>query len=310
MKVILSGAFVLCFFLSARAEALKCIAVEGPAVRVSALAPLIEPVRSSDLDRILTSTPDPGTRRWITEAEIREWGLSPSKRLAAPGVCLERQLRPLQSEDVMREIRLQLHKDHARAQLVGITSVRPLLVPEGQLRLPPSGFRLLSATDGFCSFLWRGSVEFDSNRLTAITVLGRYQAETVDFVTKRSLQPGDVLTASDYERITKPGCTNGERAESTSLEGSLDGSIARRTIAQGSVIEASLLKAPQVVEEGGAVRVMASAGGVVVGIDAVAEKPGRRGESVFVRNRESGKRIRVLLTGKGEGRAIVAGAAK
>lgn len=310
MKVILSGTFILCSFLSARADALKCIAVEGPVVRISALAPFIERAQPLDLDRILTSTPDPGTRRWITEAEIRQWGLSPNKRLAAPGVCLERQLRPLQSEDVMREIRLQLHRDHARAQLVGITSVRPLLVPEGHLRLAPSGFRLLSARDGFCSFLWRGAVEFDSNRLTAITVLGRYQAEAVHFVTKRSLQPGDVLTASDYEGITKPGCTGDERAESTSLEGSLDGSIARRPIAEGVAIEATMLQAPQVVEEGGAVRVMASAGGAVVGIDAVAEKPGRRGESVFVRNRESGKRIRVLLTGKGEARAIVAGAAK
>jgi flagella basal body P-ring formation protein FlgA len=310
MKALLSSTFVLCFVLSARAEAVKCIAVEGPAVRASVLAPFIEQVQPLDSDRLLTSTPDPGTRRWITEAEIRQWGFSPSKRLAAPGICLERQLHPLRSEDVTREIRLQLQKDRGAAQLVGITSVRPLLVPEGHLRLPPSGFRLLSSRDGFCSFLWRGSVEFDSSRLTAITVLGRYQAEAVHFVAKRSLQPGDVLTASDYERITKPGCMGGERAELTSLEGSIEGSVARRTIAQGAVIEAAMLKAPQVVEEGGAVRVMASAGGAVVGIDAVAEKPGRQGESVFVRNRESGKRIRVLLTGKGEARAIVAGGAR
>jgi flagella basal body P-ring formation protein FlgA len=52
---------------------------------------------------------------------------------------------------------------------------------------------------------------------------------------------------------------------------------------------------------------MASAGGASVSIEAVAEKSGRRGESVFVLNKESGKRIRVLLTGKGEASAVVAG---
>jgi flagella basal body P-ring formation protein FlgA len=81
----------------------------------------------------------------------------------------------------------------------------------------------------------------------------------------------------------------------------------RRALNKGDSIEAAVLKAPNVVEEGAAVRVIASAGGASVSIQAIAEKPGRRGESVFVQNRESGKRIRVLLTGKGEASALVAG---
>jgi flagella basal body P-ring formation protein FlgA len=292
--------------LSAQAVASECVVVEGPAVRVSALVPFIDQAPAQQMDRILASTPDPGARRWITAAEMRQWGLFPRESLAAPGVCLERRLRPLQSEDVMRELQVMLQRGNPRAELVGITSIHPLLVPEGRLNWPSAGFRLLSSNDGFCSFLWRGELEFDSHRLMAVRVLGRYRAETVRLVATRSLQAGDVLGAIDYETITEPGCPPSAGVQSTSPEGF----IMRRALNKGGEIEFAMLKAPPVVEAGTAVRVVASSGGASVSIEAIAENPGRRGESVFVRTRESGKRIRVLLTGKGEASAIVAGATR
>ena len=303
LKANIGGAYVLFLVLTAQAGASECLAIDGSAVPVSALLPFVDRTPTLPMDRILTSTPDPGTRRWIAAAEMRQWGLSPRENLAAAGVCVERQLHPLQSEVVMKEVQAVLQQGHGKAQLAGITSVQPSLVPEGHLRLTPSGFQLLSVNDGFCSFLWRGTVEFDSHRMIGVKVLGRYQADTVHFMATRSLQPGDVLGASDYEVVTEPGCSRGAEAQPTSLEGS----IMRRALNKGDSIEAAVLKAPNVVEEGAAVRVIASAGGASVSIQAIAEKPGRRGESVFVQNRESGKRIRVLLTGKGEASALVAG---
>jgi flagella basal body P-ring formation protein FlgA len=306
VKSIIRGAFALFLLLTAPSGAAACLAVEGSAVPVSAFLPFVDRTPALPMDRILTSTPDPGTSRWITTAEMRQWGLSPRESLAAAGVCVERQQHPLQSEDVMKEIQVVLQQGHGNAHLAGITSVQPLLVPKGHLRLAPSGFQLLSANDGFCSFLWRGAVEFDSHRLIGVKVLGRYQAEAVRFVAKRKLQPGDVLGANDYEVITEPGCPQAAETQPASPEGS----VMRRAMNQGDNIEAAALKAPTVVEEGAAVRVIASAGGVSVSIEAIAEKPGRRGESVFVQNKESGKRIRVLLTGKGEASARVAGASR
>ena len=292
--------------LAARAGATECVAVEGPEVQVMALAPFVDRAQFSQMDRILTSTPDPGTRRWITVAEMRQWGLSPRESLAAPGVCVERQLYPLQSEEVMREIQVALQRDHGSAHLARITSVQPLLVPKGHLRLPASGFQLLSAGGGFCSFLWRGSVEFDSHRLIGVRILGRYQAGTVRFAAKRSLQPGDVLGASDYEVTKEAGCSRGAEGEPESPEGS----IIRRALNEGDNIDAAVLRAPIVVEQGTAVRVVALVGGASVSIEAIAEKPGRRGESVFVQNKQTGKRIRVRLTGSGEASAAVAGATR
>jgi flagella basal body P-ring formation protein FlgA len=300
------GAYALFLLLTVQAGAAECVAVEGSAVPVSAFLTFVDPAPALPMDWILTSTPDPGTRRWITAAEMRQWGLSPRESLAAAGVCVERQQHPLQSEEVMREIQVALQQDHGGAHLAGITSVQPLLVPKGHLRLPASGFQLLSDSSGFCSFLWRGAVEFDSHRLIGVRILGRYQAETVRYVAKRNLQPGDVLSASDYEVTAKAGCSRGAEGEPASPEGS----IIRRALNEGDKIDAAVLRAPTVVEQGTAVRVIALAGGASVTIEAIAEKPGRRGESVFVQNKETGKRIRVLLTGRGEASAAVAGATR
>lgn len=299
-------AYVLLLMLGALAGAEECLAVEGPAVRVSALLPFIDRTPALPMDRVLASTPDPGTRRWITATELRQWGLSPQANFGEPGICVERRLRPLQGEGVKNEILAALHSKLGNVQLLGITSVQPSLSPEGHLSFPPAGLQLLAADDGVCSFLWRGAVRYDEHRHTPIKVLGRYQAEAVHFVARRDLHAGDVLGPEDYEKIAKLGCPQGVE---TSLN-SPDGSIMRRALSRGEVINAAMLKAPPVVEEGAVIRVLASAGGASVSIEAIAEGPGRRGESIFVVNKDNGKRIRVLLTGKGEASAIVPGAAR
>jgi len=124
-------------------------------------------------------------------------------------------------------------------------------------------------------------------------------------VAARDLRAGDVLGASDYERLTKSDSSHG--GTELALP---EGSIMRRALNKGDVIEAAMLRPPSVIEEGEAVRVIASAGEVSVSIQAIAEKPGWLGERVFVRNRESGKRIRVCLTGKGEASAVIEGIKK
>jgi flagella basal body P-ring formation protein FlgA len=286
-------------------QAGECLEVEGPTVRVSVITPFVEYPHSLSQDRILTSTPDPGTRRWITAEEIRQWGLSPIEGAATSVLCVERQLHPLLTEDVVKEVQSALERNHEKVLSVGSTSIQPLLVPKGRLILPPAGFQSISSNNGVCSFLWRAAVEYDSHRLIGVKILGHFQAETTHFVATRNLQPGDVLSGGDYERIAKPGCSR-HRLELAPPEGS----IIRRALSKGDDIEMAMLNPAPVVDEGGAVWVRASAGGASVSIEAIAEKSGRRGESVFVRNKESGKRIRVLLTGKGEASAFVSGAAK
>jgi len=277
-----------------------CVEIDGPVVRVAALARLAQAPDSISPDRILTETPDPGTRRWISPAELRRWGLAPNDGWPAEGVCLQRRLQRLPAEAVAEAVQAALLARHGSARLVQVTSFQPAVAPAGHLILPPSGFQMLSTADDSCSFLWRGALEYDPHRTAPVRVLGRFRLAQAVFVARRDLQAGDSLAASDYERVVKTGCS--ARAE---VEPELpDGSILKRPLRLGDSIQPFMLQAPPAVLRGGTVRVVARVGLASVSIDAEAERDGRRGESILVRNPESGKRVWVLLTGKGEGSAM------
>jgi flagella basal body P-ring formation protein FlgA len=277
-----------------------CVEIDGPVVRVAALARFVQAPHSISSDRILTETPDPGTRRWIAPAELRQWGLAPNDIWPAEGVCLQRRLQRLPSEAVVEAVQAALLTRRSSAKLIQITSFQPAVGPAGHLILPPSGFQMLSSTDDSCSFLWRGGIEYDAHRSAPVRILGRFRLAQAVFVARRDLQAGDSLAASDYGRVIKTGCS--ARAE---VEPELpDGSILKRPLQKGDTIQPFMLKTPPAVLQGGTVRVVARVGLASVSIDAEAQRDGRRGESILVRNRESGKRIWVLLTGKGEGSAI------
>lgn len=278
----------------------ECVEIDGPVVRVAALARFAQVPDSISPDRILTATPDPGIRRWIFPAELRMWGLGPKDGWPAEGVCLQRRLQRLPPEAVAEAVQAALLARHSSARLVQVTSFQPAVGPAGHLILPASGFQMLSAAGDACSFLWRGGLEYDAHRTTPVRVLGRFRLAQAVFVTRRELQAGDSLAAADYERVVKTGCSARAEVEPESPAGS----ILKRPMHVGDTIQPFMLEAPPAVLRGGTVRVVARVGLASVRIDAEAERDGRRGESILVRNRESGKRIWVLLTGNGEGSAI------
>jgi flagella basal body P-ring formation protein FlgA len=281
----------------------ECVDIDGPVVRVAALARFARSPASISPNHILIETPDPGNRRWLSPAEMRLWGLAPKEDMPMQGICVQRRLQRLTSEDVAQAVQDGLLARHGIVKLVQITSLQPSVGPVGQLRLAPSGPQLLSRADDFCSFLWRGAIEYDAHRTVPIRVLGRFQLAQAVFVARRDLQAGDVLTPADYEQVVRAGCSARMEAEPEMPEGS----ILKQPLRSGDAIQPLMLKAPLAVLQGETVRVVARVGGAAVGIDAEAERQGRRGESILVHNRETGKRIRVLLTGKGEGSAACGG---
>lgn len=303
MRSSLSRLALYAVFLPAPSKAGSCVEIDGPVVRAAALARFAQAPDAISPDHILTDTPDPGNRRWISPAEMRLWGLAPTGDSPAQGICVQRRLQRLPLEDVAEAVQAALLARHRTVKLVQITSLQPAVGPAGQLRLSPSGPQLLSRADGVCSFLWRGALAYDAHRTIPFTVLGRFQLGQAFFVARRDLYTGDALTKADYESVVRAGCSAQADAEPELPEGS----ILKQPLRCGDAIQARMLKAPPAVLQGETVRVMARVGGAAVRIDAEAEREGRRGEFIFARNRETGKRIRVLLTGKGEGSAIYGG---
>ena len=303
MRRSLSPLLLCAVLLPAAMTAGSCLEIDGPVLRAAALAQVAQAPDSISADRILTATPDPGNRRWIAPSEMRRWGLVPGADTPAEGICVQRRLPRLASEDAAQAVQAALLARHKMVKLVQIISLQPSVGPAGQLRLSPSGPQLLSQSDGFCSFLWRAALEYDAHRTVPVKLLGRFQLAQAVYVARRDLQAGDVLAKADYESVVKSGCSAQVGVEPPVLEGS----ILKQPLRSGDTIQPQILQAPPAVLQGETVRVVARVGGVAVGIDTQAERDGRRGEFIFVRNPETGKQVRVLLTGKGEASATSGG---
>ena len=280
-----------------------CVSINGPNVRASTLSRFAQAPDLDSTDRIVAKTPDPGTRRWISSAEMVHWGLRPNDGMPKEGICLQRRLEHIDQETVSDAVRTALAARFGSATLILVTSFQPEIGPVGHIRLPTSGYRMLSATGDSCSFLWRGALEYDSHRYVPFEVLGRLRMSSSVLVARRDLSAGDSLSASDYERVNKPGCL--EETEITQEH--WDGWVVKHSIHRGDTLHPSMLQAPLAVMHGETVRVEALAGAAIVSIDLEATANGRRGESIFARNMKSGKRVKVLLTGPGQGLALQGG---
>ena len=275
----------------------ECISIEAPVVRTGDLRRAIQLPGSLGDDRILARTPDPGTRRWISRSDLLHWGLQANPGLPREGICVQRLLQRLVPESVLESVQGAVIGRYSTATSVQVTSFQPEFGPPGRIHMIPSGYKLLSTSDDSCRFLWRGALEYEAHRSIPVRVLGSFRLSRIVFIARRDLKPGDPLLAGDYERRTQNGCA----AQTEVTTDPPEGSLVRQPLPRGEILRPAMLLPPCAVRQGATVRIAGRVGGALVTLDAVAEKDGRRGEAIFVRNQETGKRIWVVLTGPGEG---------
>jgi flagella basal body P-ring formation protein FlgA len=67
----------------------------------------------------------------------------------------------------------------------------------------------------------------------------------------------------------------------------------------GAIVTGNDVQAPLVVKAGETVTVNVQSGGVDVAIDAVADEPGRVGDTILLTNPGSGKRFTAVVTANG-----------
>jgi flagella basal body P-ring formation protein FlgA len=78
------------------------------------------------------------------------------------------------------------------------------------------------------------------------------------------------------------------------------GRIPRRTIRVGEWVDGRILAAPRDVEAGEIVEVEVRSGAARVAFQGKAESGGRAGDSILIRNRQTGRRLRAVVAGKGK----------
>jgi flagella basal body P-ring formation protein FlgA len=114
------------------------------------------------------------------------------------------------------------------------------------------------------------------------------RAQDVAVVTRHVVYPGQEVQAGDVEIVTVMNHNRDLRTVATRIE-QVDGKLTRQTLLPGHYIPLNAIRDAYTVEQGAAVRVLYTEGGLVITATAVTLEPGSAGDIIKVRNMDSGR---------------------
>lgn len=275
-----------------------CLAVEGEKITAGDLA-----VREPALARLPADTPvgyapAPGAKRILSVAELSRFARRSSVDLsAAREICVVRPLETLSADRVVSAMTTALGRPDARIELLDFSRYP---VPRGEIEFRADG---LSRPAGVkAPALWRGSVRYAGNRHFRIWARVRISIREKRMVAAEDLPAGRLIAVGQL-REEVFDAVPGPAGFAVTFEQAA-GHLPRRRIAAGQPLPLGVLAAPNDVAAGELVRVEAASGAARIEIRGKAETSGRAGDTVLVRNLDSGRRFRALVTGRG---AVAAG---
>jgi flagella basal body P-ring formation protein FlgA len=272
-----------------------CLAVEGERVTARDLSPAGAAFAALPPETSFGYAPAPGAKRIFRAAELQRLA-APHDLSLEPGalICVARLMEPLTPERLLASMRVSLANPAARIELVEFTRFR---APRGEIEFPPAGLRRPPARDPGAAVLWQGFVRYDGQRRFPLWAKVRITVSSTRIVAKRDLRAGTLIEAGQVRLETSEGFPANEPI-GTSIE-EVVGRVVRRAVAAGSPVALKLLREPKEVERGEPVRVEASSGSATVGMVGRAVTSGSVGDTVVVRNLNSGKSFPARVDRKG-----------
>ncbi len=271
----------IALFISA-AIAYACQPVDGPNITGKDLAAADPSFAGIDPAAIVGASPLPGVRRIMQPLELNKYGP------AASPVCFER-ATTLLTEDEVNRVLVERASSLQRGspvhlQLLDFTKTP---VPKGLIDFSPAG------PDQ--SGLWRGRVKYDERRTFPIWAKVRITTEQTWLEAAELLQPGKPISESQLKKQRGPRSPFGPQPIID-----IAGRVPLRAIKPCETIFASMLTTPRDIERGDKVAVEVVSGEAHLLFDAIAESPGRLGESVLIKNPENGRRFQARVESKGK----------
>jgi flagella basal body P-ring formation protein FlgA len=276
-----------------------CRAIDGERILARDLAEAVPEFAALAPETTVGYAPAPGARRVFRADELGRLAKLHGIQLGgAAGACFEWRLWLPGREDLMAAMRASLNAPEARIEILETSRQAG---PRGEAVFPRSGLAAPSPARPEAATLWRGYIRYDGERKFAIWARARIRVAHVRAVSLQALPAGAPIRANQIRM---------ERAEefpSATASGEVVGWIPRRPIAAGRVLTGALLDPPKEILRGDAVRVQVQSGAARIVADAIAETAGGRGETILLRNRESGKKFAAVVQGKGQAAVRVKG---
>jgi flagella basal body P-ring formation protein FlgA len=274
---------ILLTFAMSCAAAQACHAVDGPNITGKDLAAADSVFAKVDPSAIFGFAPLPGVRRVMRFEELARMAAG----VPTAEICFERATRSLSAEELMPVLRGALAIENAQVEILDFIRSG---VPNGLLEFSRAGLNE--------SGLWRGRVKYEENRTSPVWVKVRVTTEQTWIETTEPLVAGKPIDAAKLVlRIGRRFPFSIAPIASIDLAA---GRIPHRAIKPGEPIFASMLAIPHEVERGAKVKVEVLSGEARVSFDTIAETSGRVGESVLIRNPETGRYFQARVEGQGK----------
>lgn len=273
----------------ALALTLACHAVDADRITGRDLAAANPAFASIAPDLDIGAMPVPGIQRILRSDEVSKMARSNNITIPtpAPEICFERTVEALTADRLLPVLEKALSLDHAKIEILDFIHTP---VPAGALEFTRAGLQ----PNG----VWRGSLRYSSDRSMQVWAKVRVTTEQTWAEAASIIEAGKPITRDQLILRTGPRFPFG----ATPID-SIDFITSRKSaryIRPGEPIFASMLTTPHDVERGEPVAVRVIVGETELTFDAVAESSGRAGESVLIRNPESGRFFQARIESKGK----------
>jgi flagella basal body P-ring formation protein FlgA len=284
------------FFLLAAAA---CITVDGDAIRMGDVARGIPSFAAVDPGIPVALAPAFGATRTFAPAEVSRLAARYDvDRLSLQGVCFERPSGRLDAGELREVLEGALPVKDTHLEVVDFAAYA---VPVGTVTFAIGGLQTAAATDG--TRLWRGRVEYGNHRSYPVWAKVRLRCRRSVVVAALTIHAASLIRASDVfveEREADPG-----RSPLASRLEAVVGKVTRTRIAEGQGVPLHAVSSPPVVRRGEDIEVTVQSGQANLRLTATAQKAGKPGETIPVRNPVSGRIFPARV--EGEHRAVAEG---
>jgi flagella basal body P-ring formation protein FlgA len=278
-----------------------CVSVPSSKIVARDIAGAVPLFEQLDPETSIGFAPFPGTQRVLSSHELfliaASHGLMFPPGAPAPSLCVQRAVRQLSIEEFKPVLLSALGVPDVQMEILEVSD-QP--VPPGRLEFRREEVNRPRKDDPQNPVIWRGQFVYDGQHSLAVWAKVRMTVSRDVIVAAEDIPADSVIRAEQVKTITS--------RQFPSLEPSLNspptleqiaGKMARRNVAAGERIVASVLQDAKDVIRGETVHVKVVDGAATITLDAVAQSSGTKGESIIVHNPLSGRNFRALIEDRG-----------
>jgi flagella basal body P-ring formation protein FlgA len=268
----------------------KCLAVDSASDYITAadLASALTGLSTIPADTVIAPAPAPGVRRVFPLAELR--ALAQRFQIAAAPLqelCIERRVAPLSP----RSLIAAMQRTFPQAR-ISILECSRQSAPEGEIEFPRAQLRT-----GPLGTIWSGFVRYAAHRRFNIWARVNVSVTVDRVLAVNDLHPGRPISPAEVSVASLQTVPSPEGFASNPEQ--VVGRIPRLLIRSGSSIRTAQLESPKEITRGDRVVVRVREGAAVLEFEAEAEGSGSSGQTIPIRNMDSGKRFRARVEAPG-----------